>query len=152
VTLSRRQRQALAHDLPTAQRSGPWHDVTGLLAILAVTEGQNCDQVALTLWVTLKIVPQWVRRVLVAGPIGVPRTKPPERPATLTTTLKQALAKLIDAGPVLAGFASPGWRSPRLQPLIYERCGVFYHVFYSAPVAQASRPLDGLPIAELFAG
>ena len=69
--LSRGQRQQLEHHLHTAQRLGQVHDVTCLLAILAVTDGQSCDQVARTLRVTLKTVHQWVRRLLVAGPHGL---------------------------------------------------------------------------------
>jgi transposase len=118
VTLSRRQRQELEHHLHTAQRLGQLHDVTCLLAILAVTDGQSCDQVALTLRVTLKTVHRWVRRLLVAGPPGLQRTKPTGRPSKLTKTQKHELAQLIDAGPVQAGFTSACWRSPMLQQLI----------------------------------
>jgi transposase len=136
VTLSRRQRQEREHDLHTAQRSGQLHDVTCLLAILAVTEGQSCDHVALTLRVTLKTVHQWVRRWLVAGPTGLQRTQPTGRPSQLTTTPKHERAKLIDAGPVQAGSTSAGWRSPMIQQLIYERFGVFYNVFSIAQLLQ----------------
>jgi transposase len=136
VTLSRRQRQELEHYLHTAQRSGQLHDVTCLLAILAVTEGQSCDHVALTLRVTLKTLHQWVRRLLVAGPTGLQRTKPTGRPSKLTKTQTHELAKLIDAGPVQAGYTSACWRSPMIQQLIYERFGVFYNVFYMAQLLQ----------------
>lgn len=132
VTISRRHRQGLERQLHTAQQLGKLHDVTCLLAILAVTDGQNCDHVALTLRVTLKTVHQWVRRLLVDGPTGLKRKKPTGRPAKLTKTQKQELAKLIEEGPVQAGFASACWRSPMLQQLIYERFGVFYNVFYIA--------------------
>ena len=139
VTISRRHRQGLERQLHTAQQWGKLHDVTGLLAILAVTGGQNGDHVALTLRVTLQTVHQWVRRLLVDGPPGLKRQKPTGRPATLTKTPPQALAKLLEEGPVQAGLASAGWRSPLLQPLIDERFGVFYHVFSSA---QRLKPLD----------
>jgi transposase len=110
---------------------GQLHDVTCLLAILAVTDGQSCDQVARTLRVTLKTVHQWVRRLLVAGPAGLQRTKPTGRPAKLTKTQKHELATLLDAGPVQAGLTSACWRSPMIQQLSYERFGVFYNVFSS---------------------
>jgi transposase len=129
VTISRRQRQELERHLHTAQRLGQLHDVTCLLAILAVTAGQSCDEVALTLRVTLKTVHQWVHRLLVDGPTGLQRTKPTGRPCKLTKTQKHERATLIDAGPVQAGFTSACWRSPIIQQLIYERFGVFYNVF-----------------------
>jgi transposase len=138
VTISRRHRQGLERQLHTAQQLGKWPDVTCLLAILAVTGGQNCDHVALTLRVTLKTVHQWVRRWLVDGPTGVKRKKPTGRPAKRTKTQPQARAKLIEEGPGQAGFASACWRSPLLQQLISERFGVFYNVFY---LAQLLKPL-----------
>jgi Winged helix-turn helix len=36
---------------------------------------------------------------------------------------------LLDDGPVKAGFSGTCWRSPLIQPLIYDRFGVFYNVF-----------------------
>ena len=132
VTLSRCQRQELEHYLHTAQRSGQLHDVTCLLAILAITEGQSCEQVALTLRITPKTVHQWVRRLLVAGLKGLRRKKPTGRPPKLTKTQQHTLAERLDAGPVQAGFASACWRSPMIQQLIHERFGVYYNVFYIA--------------------
>ena len=132
VTVSRRRRQELEHQLHTAQQLGRLHDVKCLLALLAITDGQSCDEVALTLRITPKTVHQWVRRWLVEGLQGLQRHKPPGRPSKLTKTQKHELAQLIEEGPVKAGFTSAGWRSPMIQQLIYERFGVFYNVFYLA--------------------
>jgi transposase len=132
VSISRRQRQELKCQLHRAQQLGSVHDAKCILAILAITAGQSCEEVARTLRVTRKTVHQWVRRLLVDGPTGLKRKKPTGRPAKLTKTQQQELAKLIEEGPVLAGFASACWRSPMIQQLIYERFGVFYNVFYLA--------------------
>ena len=132
LTISRRSRQALERQLNTAHQFGKLHDVKCLLAILAVTDGQSYEQVALTLRVTAKTVHQWVRLLLVAGLTGLRRKKPTGRPPKLTKTQKQALAELLDEGPVKAGFASACWRSPMIQQLIHERFGVYYNVFYIA--------------------
>ena len=132
VTLSRRQRQELERQLHMAQQVGQLHDVTCRLALLAVTDGQSCEEVALTLRVTPKTVHQWMRRLLVQGLHGLQRKKSPGRPPKLTKAQKHALAALIEAGPVQAGFASACWRSPMIQQLIYARFGVFYNVFYIA--------------------
>jgi len=139
VTISRRQRQELERQLHTAQQLGRWHDVTCRLALLAITEGQSCDDVARTLRVTLKTVHQWVRRLLVKGLPGLHWKKPPGRPPKLTKTQKDELATLIEAGPLQAGFASACWRSPMIQQLIQERFGVYYNVFY---IAQLLKNLD----------
>jgi transposase len=96
---------------------------------LALTDGQRCDAVARTLRVTPKTVHQGVRRWRLDGLKGLQWNKPPGRPPKLTKTPKHELAQLIDEGPVKAGFTSACWRSPMIQQLIYERFGVFYHVF-----------------------
>ena len=132
LTVSRRSRQALARQLTTAQQFGQLHDVTCLLAILALTEDQSCEQVALTLRVPPKTVHQWVHRFLVAGLKGLRRKKPTGRPPKLTKTQQPVLAERLDEGPVQAGFASACWRSPMIQPLIHERLGVYDNVFYIA--------------------
>jgi transposase len=136
LTVSRRRRQELERHLHTAQQLGKLPEVKCLLAILAVTEGQSCDDVARTLRVTPKTVHQWLRQLLVAGRHGWQRKKSPGRPSKLTKAQQHELAKLIDAGPVQAGFTSACWRSPMIQPLIYERFGVFYNVFYIAQLLQ----------------
>ena len=124
VTVSRRSRQAREGQLNAAQQGGQWHDVNGLLAILALTEDPSGEPVALTLRVTLKTVHQWVHRFLVAGLQGLRRKQPTGRPPKLTTTQKHLLAERLDAGPVQAGFASACGRSPMLQQLIHEHFGV----------------------------
>jgi transposase len=136
VTVSRRRRQELERHLHTAQPLGKLPEVKCLLAILAVTEGQSCDDVAWTLRVTPKTVHQWLRRLLVAGRHGWHWKKSPGRPPKLTKAQQHELAKMIDAGPVQAGFTSACWRSPMIQQLIYERFGVFYDVFYIAQLLQ----------------
>jgi transposase len=138
VTLSRRRRQDLEHQLHTAQQLGQLRDVQCLLAILALTAGQSCDDVALTLRITPKTVHQWVRQWLLGGLKGLQRNKPPGRPCKLTKTQNHELAQLIAEGPVKAGFPSACWRSPMIQQLIDERFGVFYNVF---SMAQLLKPL-----------
>ena len=58
--------------------------------------------------------------------------RPTGRPPKLTSTQKEALATLIEEGPVKAGFGGACWRSPMIQQLIYERFGAYYNVFYIA--------------------
>jgi transposase len=137
VIVSRRQRQELERHLHTAQQLGQVRDVTCLLAILAICDGQDCEDVALTLRITPKTVHQWVRRLLLAGPKGLQRQKPPGRPPKLTKTQKYELAQLIEEGPVKAGFMAACWRSPMIQQLISERFGVFYNVFYLAQLLKS---------------
>ena len=62
VTVSRRRRQELEHQLHTAQQLGQLQAVKCLLAIVALTDGHSCEAVARTLRVTPTTVHPWVRR------------------------------------------------------------------------------------------
>lgn len=131
-TISASYRKEVERHLKTAQRLGHVRQVKYLLAILAVVAGQSCAQVALVLHVHEQTVFTWVRLFCCYGLQGKPPCKPTGRPPKLTPTQKAALATLIDAGPVEAGFSGACWRSPMIQQLIYDRFGVFYNVFYIA--------------------
>jgi transposase len=131
-TLSTRSRTAMERQLKTAQRLGHLRQVTYLLAILAVMDGKSFAEVALSLRVHERTVAGWVCRFCCYGIRGAPRKKPTGRPPKLTSTQKAALATLMNEGPVQAGLSSACWRSPMVQPLIYDRVGVFYNVFYMA--------------------
>jgi transposase len=129
-TLSTHYRREVESHLKTAQQLGHLRQVKFLLAILAVMDGQSFAEVALVLRVHEKTVAAWVRVFCCYGLKGTPRQKPTGRPPKLTPTQKEALATLIDEGPVKAGFSGACWRSPMIQQVIYDRFGVFYNVFY----------------------
>ena len=118
--------------MKTAQRLGQLRHVQDCLAMLAVVDGQSVAQVALIVRVPEKTVATWIRAWCCDGLSGAPRTKPTGRPPQLTPTPKADLAPLLDEGPVKAGLSGACWRSPMIQPLIYDRFGVYDHVFYSA--------------------
>jgi transposase len=131
-TMSPSYRKAVEHQLKTAQHLGNLHQVKYFLAILAVMDGQSLAHVALVLRVHEKTVTAWVCAFCCYGLQGAPHKKPSGRPPKLTPTQKEALAELIEEGPVKAGFSGACWRSPMIQKLICDRFGVFYNVFYIA--------------------
>ena len=106
------------------------------LAILAVIDGHSLAQIALVLRVHEKTVAAWVNAFCCYGVQGAPHQKPTGRPPKLTPTQQAALATLIDAGPVKAGFSGACWRSPMIQQLIYDRFGVFYNSPFALQRAQ----------------
>jgi transposase len=128
-TLSAHDRQEVEHQLKTARRLGQRRQVQSWLAILAVMDGQAFAEVAVVLHGPEKTVAAWVRVFCCSGIQGAPRQKPIGRPPTRTPTQQEALAKLIDEGPVQAGVSGACWRSPMIQQVIDDRFGVFYNVF-----------------------
>lgn len=131
-TISKQYRKAVEKQLKAAQQLGELRRVKYCLAILAVMDGQPFEQVAQCLRVHPKTVVEWVRLFCCYGVQGAPAKKPSGRPSNLTATQKEELADLLDKGPVAAGFTGACWRSPLIQPLIFDRLGVFYNVFYIA--------------------
>jgi transposase len=131
-TISTHYRKDVERHLKTARQLGHLRQVQYLLAILAVMDGQSFVEVAVVLRVHERTVAAWVRRFCCYGLQGAPCKKPTGRPPKLTPTQKEALAKLMDEGPVKAGFSGACWRSPMIQQLIFDRFGVFYNVFYIA--------------------
>lgn len=131
-TISRHYRKELAQQLRTAQQLGQLPRVKYLLAILAVMDDQPPAQIAQCLRIHPKTLLEWVRLFCVYGVKGAPRHKPTGRPAKLTATQKEELARLIEAGPHAAGFSAAAWRSPLIQQLIRDRFGKSYSVFYLA--------------------
>jgi transposase len=127
-------RKEVERQLKTAQQLGHLRQVKYLLAIRAVVDNQSFAQIALILRVHEKTVAAWVRVFCCDGITGAPRQKPRGRPPKLTPTQTAALATLLDEGPVKAGFSGAGWRSPMIQQVLDDRCGVFSNVFYIAPL------------------
>jgi transposase len=130
--MSSSARKAGAHQLKTAQHLGHLRQGKYLLTILAVMDGQSCAQVAVVLRVQEKTVITWVGVFWCSGLQGAPHQQPPGRPPQRTPPPPAALATLMDEGPVQAGCSGACGRSPMLQPLLYDRFGVFDNVFYSA--------------------
>ena len=131
-TMSPLYRKAVERHLKTAQHLGHLRQVKYFLAILAVMDGQSFAQVALILRVHEKTIAAWVCVFCCDGLQGVPHKKPTGRPPKLTPTQKEALATLMEEGPVKAGFRGACWRSPMIQQLISDRFGVYDNVFYIA--------------------
>ena len=113
-TISAAYRKEVECHLKMAQHLGNLRHVKYLLALLAVIDGHSVTQIALVLRVPEKTVAAWGNACCGYGVQGAPRQKPTGRPPKLTPTQQAALATLIDAGPVKAGFSGACWRSPMI--------------------------------------
>lgn len=128
--LSPARRRRLTEKLKGARERGNIQVVNRVLAILALADGASIAEVAHLLRVSDEAVRGWFKTFLVSGLRGLSSKKSPGRPAKLTKTQKRELTRIIDQGPVKAGFPGACWRSPMVQHLIYEKWGVFYSVHY----------------------
>lgn len=128
-TIAASYRQQVEDHWQTAQRLGHVRQGKYFLAILAILDGQSVAQVAGVLRVHEKTVVNGVCAFCCYGLDGVPHNKSTGRPPKLTPRQKEALATLIEDGPVKAGFSGACWRSPMIQQLSYDRLGVLYNVF-----------------------
>jgi hypothetical protein len=94
------------------------------LTSLAVMDDQPADLIAQY----LRIHPQTRLCACFVSMGSKARRKPTGRPAKLTATQKEELARLIEAGPQAAGFSAACWRSPLVPELILTRFGIGYSV------------------------
>lgn len=130
LTLYSSQRKALENRLRSAEQCGNLRSAKRILAILSLSEGLSKVEIATMLKVSTETVRLWLRAFLLRGVLGTDVKRPPGKPSKLTKSQKKELGKIIDQGPLKAGFIGNCWRSPMIQHIIYEKFGVFYSVHY----------------------
>ena len=98
-----------------------------LHAVLLNHDGYTSGQIATLLKAVRSSVSEWLRNYEQFGYEGLLEGHRPGRPPELTMPQKQALADIVDSGPVAYGFLSGVWTSPMITRLIQEESGVRYH-------------------------
>ncbi len=97
--------------------------------LLWVHEGKSLGSIASLLLVNVKTVENWLKRFMVSG-LGWlcgQRYQGRGRKAKLTEKQRQALRKLIEAGPEASDFDCGVWNSAMIAELIWRRWGVSYN-------------------------
>jgi transposase len=120
-------RKRLRRCLEQARRDNDldvWRRARGVLGYL---EGRRVVDVAAALGVTRGSVNRWLRWYETLGETGLATGIPPGPAPKLTAVQRDALARLIDAGPHEAGYTSGVWTGPMIGDLIAQRFGVRYH-------------------------
>jgi transposase len=81
-----------------------------LLALAAVYEGSTRSEAAKIGGVTLQIVRDWVMKFNADGPDGLIDRKAPGQPSRLNDTHREALAAVIESGPIPSVHGVVRWR------------------------------------------
>ena len=121
-----------------ALREGAYRVATRLHAVVLNMEGRPAPEVAHTLKVHRSKVSVWLRNWQREGVDGRLEGHRPGRPPELSPRQRQALADIVDSGPVAYGFTSGVWTCPLVARVIEEEFSV------ASPPAHVSRILHAL--------
>lgn len=96
-------------------------------AVLEYLNGKSVIAIANMLDAARSSVYEWLDFYDALGPDGLRTTKPPGAECRLSEKQQEELVKIIEAGPVAAGYNTGIWTGPMLGNLIRRRFGVAYH-------------------------
>ena len=91
-----------------------------LLTLAAIYDGATRTEAAKIGGVGLQIIRDWVLRFNAQGPDGLLDRKPPGQPSKLNDGQRQAVAQMIESGPIPAVHGVVRWRLIDLAQWIYE--------------------------------
>jgi transposase len=91
-----------------------------LLTLAAIYDGATRTEAAKIGGIGLQIIRDWVLRFNAHGPDGLLDRKPPGQPAKLNDGQRQAIARMIESGPIPAIHGVVRWRLIDLAQWIYE--------------------------------
>ena len=91
-----------------------------LLALASIYDGATRTEAAKIGGVGLQIVRDWVVRFNARGPDGLLNGRPPGQPSKLNDAQRQAIARMIESGPIPAVHGVVRWRLIDLAQWIFE--------------------------------
>ncbi|MDR7154365.1 transposase [Sphingobium xenophagum] len=95
-----------------------------LLALAEIYDGASRSDAARIGGVTLQIVRDWVVRFNAQGPDGLLDGKAPGKPPLLNDAQRQALAEVVESGPIPAIHGVVRWRLMDLARWLHDEFGV----------------------------
>lgn len=116
-----------------------------LLALAEIYDGGSRTEAARIGGVTLQIVRDWVLRFNAKGPGGLVNGKAPGNRPKLNAEHREALAKIVESGPIPAVHGVVRWRRQDLVRWIFEEFGI------SLDETTVGRELKALRFAKLSA-
>jgi transposase len=112
----------MLRDLAKASKDGK--QTRRLLSLALIYDGGRRADAASLGGVGLQIVRDWVMRLNADGPDGLVDRKTPGPPSKLNQDQREALARIVEAGPIPAIHGVVRWRRKDLALWIYEEYGV----------------------------
>ena len=109
-----------------------------LLALAAIYDGATRTEAAKIGGVGLQIIRDWVLHFNERGPDGLLNGKSPGQPSKLNDVQRQAIARMIESGPIPAVHGVVRWRLIDLTQWIFEESPSRRSVGNCAPWATAS--------------
>jgi transposase len=103
-----------------AKRSKDGPQARRLLALAAIYDGATRTEAAKIGGVGLQIIRDWVLRFNARGPDALVNGKSPGQPSTLNDLQRQAIADMIERGPIPAVHGVVRWRLIDLAQWIFE--------------------------------
>jgi transposase len=103
-----------------ARRTGAAGQGRRLLALAEIYDGGSRGKAARIGGVGLQTVRDWVLRFNAAGPDGLVDGKAPGKPAKLGDAQRQALARIVESGPIPAVHGVVRWRLIDLMQWLWE--------------------------------
>ena len=113
--------------LKEVEKSGDLATWKRARAVRAYIDGEKVVEIHKALRIRRSTVNQWLRWYEVMGAEGLRTGTPPGAARRLSEEQRGELSRLIEAGPMAAGFTSGVWTGPMIGQLIFERYGVRYH-------------------------
>ena len=96
-------------------------------AVALLRSGKTYQSVAATLNSSISSVVRWIQSFRQGGKEAL-RPKPtPGRPPLLSQSQKRKLLRLLERGPLAAGYTTQLWTLPRISRLIEKHFGIRYH-------------------------
>jgi transposase len=96
-------------------------------AVRAYIDGERVVDIAQQVRVVRGSVNLWLRWYDTGGAEALRTKKPPGAAPRLTTEQLDELVRIVEAGPIEAGFTSGVWTGPMVGKLILDKWGVRYH-------------------------
>ena len=118
IAMRRDFNAARLRGLAKKSKDGP--QARRLLTLAAIYDGATRSEAAKMGGVGLQIIRDWVLRFNALGPDGLLDRKPPGQPSKLNDGQRQAIARMVESGPIPAVHGVVRWRLIDLAQWIFE--------------------------------